>query len=144
MHLAELLAEISSEIMTRDQVQRHIFDLTHKSGGTWIYKADPEEYKRRWLPSSTFFLMCVALDKVNAVRPAHNPDIVKCKVETPDPEPIIIDKNVPSAYRTDRKPKPWPGKTLVMDGAHRTAAALTRKDKTIMAWIGERCISDFM
>lgn len=119
---------------TREDIANWIFTLTMNTGRKRTISVS--EYSKKWLPSATFRLMQVQLDKVNQPIEPKYPEIAVMKTRPGNIQntPIVIDLNV----STD-----WPGATLVIDGKHRVEAWRAMGWKTCPAWVGEQAVGEF-
>lgn len=122
------------DIITRDEVQKRIWALTENTGRERT--VNPDEWKKKWLPSHQFVLMQVPLGQMDQPIKPHFIDIVKKKKEKKDPEPIFIDKNRFYGSRDKKYKRIATVKTYVVDGKHRAEAAKQTGQKFILAWVG--------
>ena len=153
--LKELLAEVEDvKILSRDEVQERIWKLTRDTGRE--RKMSPEKWKNIWLPSDTFILMDVPVNKIDQpIKPhfsqaadvdsiAAHMDIVNRKILRKDHEPIFIDRNKRKGTTSPSQARLKTCDTYVVDGKHRAEEAKRTKVHTVKAWVGVQAVPYFL
>jgi hypothetical protein len=103
-----------------------------------IYSVGKERFESpflqdKWVRSESFHLHEIPIDSVAPTAEVHS------LTETHSTGPIIVDIN-PGSYGRLHGMFGAPPRVIILDGKHRYAAAKSRGDKTIKAYVGDKAI----
>jgi hypothetical protein len=132
------------QTVTQEQLATHIHEISKDSPyidpDAKINKS-PKDYADHWMPSDTYTLAEVPIDKIDWFGVAGQE--TKYREEPPKATgPIVVDANNREVGRHKRMYGVAP-ETIVLDGQHRLHLARQRGDKTILAWVGNHTAKRF-
>jgi hypothetical protein len=124
------------------EVAKRVFEISARSGEPYE-NTTPEEWRKDWLASDRFVLAEIGVEQVGI---PYAKKINKEKVRRiisasadGEMEPIVVDMNRQQIGRT---PLGYVPKVIVVDGKHRHRGHLDMGKDRILAWVGEKAMTE--